>query len=85
LGDKIKEPVIVKKALRYLPMRFDSNILSLEERVDLATMTMDHIWSVVEGGKGSACSGPSKIQIKLYSLQMFYSAKQTKEKELKID
>jgi hypothetical protein len=41
MGDEIKEQVVVKKVLRSLPMIFDSNISSLEEREDLATMTMD--------------------------------------------
>jgi hypothetical protein len=30
LGDEIKEKVVVKKSLRYLPMRFDSKKSSLE-------------------------------------------------------
>jgi hypothetical protein len=47
LGDEIKEQVIVKKALRSLPMRFDSKISSLEERVDLATMTMDELHGIL--------------------------------------
>jgi hypothetical protein len=47
LGDEIKEQVIVKKALISLPMRFDSKIPSLEERVDLATMTMDALHGIL--------------------------------------
>jgi hypothetical protein len=47
LGDEIKELVIVKKALRSLPMRFDSKISSLEERVDLDTMTMDELHGIL--------------------------------------
>jgi hypothetical protein len=43
LGDELKEHVVVKKVLRSLPMRFDSNISALEERVDLATLTMDEL------------------------------------------
>jgi hypothetical protein len=41
LGEEIKEPVIVQKVLRSLPMRFDPKISSLEEREDLATLSMD--------------------------------------------
>jgi hypothetical protein len=43
LGDEMKEHVVVKKALRSLPMIFDSSISALEQRVDLATMTMDEL------------------------------------------
>jgi hypothetical protein len=43
LGDEVNEQVIVKKVLRSLPMRFDSNISTLEEREDLATLTMDEL------------------------------------------
>jgi hypothetical protein len=43
----MKEHVIVRKALRYLPMRFDSKISALEERVDLATMTMDELHRIL--------------------------------------
>jgi hypothetical protein len=32
MGEEIKELVIVQKVLRSLPMRFDPNILALEER-----------------------------------------------------
>jgi hypothetical protein len=41
LGEKIEELVIVQKILRSLPMRFDSKILAIEERLDLDTMTVD--------------------------------------------
>jgi hypothetical protein len=47
LGDEIKEYFIVKKELRSLPMRFDPKNLSLEERVDLATMTMDELHGIL--------------------------------------
>jgi hypothetical protein len=43
LGDDLKEQVVFKKVMRSLPMRFDSNISALEERVDLATLTMDEL------------------------------------------
>jgi len=42
-GDELKEQVVVKKVLRSLPMIFDSNISALEEREDLATLTMDEL------------------------------------------
>jgi hypothetical protein len=47
LRDEIKEQVIVKKELISLPMRFDSKIPALEERVDLATMTMDELHGIL--------------------------------------
>jgi hypothetical protein len=43
LGDEMKEQVVVQNVLRSLPMRFDPNISALEERVDLATLTMDEL------------------------------------------
>jgi hypothetical protein len=43
MGDELKEQVFVKKLLRSLSMRFDSNISALEERVDLAALTMDEL------------------------------------------
>ena len=43
LGEKIKEPIIVQKILRSLPMRFDSKISTIEERIDLDTMTVDDL------------------------------------------
>ena len=47
MGDEIKEHVVVKKALRYLPMRFDTKISSIEERVELAMMTMDELHGIL--------------------------------------
>jgi hypothetical protein len=47
LGDEIKELVVVKKELRSLPMIFDSKISTLEERVDLDTMTMDKLHGIL--------------------------------------
>jgi hypothetical protein len=41
LGEEIKEPMIVKKVIRSLPMIFGHNISSLEERVDIDTFIMD--------------------------------------------
>jgi hypothetical protein len=43
LGQEIKESVIVQKVLRSLPMRFNPNILALEERSDLNSISMDEL------------------------------------------
>jgi hypothetical protein len=43
LGEEIKESVIVQKVLRFLPMRFDANISSLEERSYLNSISMDEL------------------------------------------
>jgi len=43
LGEKIEEPIIVQKILRSLPMRFCSKISTIEERIDLDTMTVDEL------------------------------------------
>jgi uncharacterized coiled-coil protein SlyX len=47
LGDEMKEHVVVQKVLRSLPMRFDSKISALEERVDLDTLTMDELHGIL--------------------------------------
>jgi hypothetical protein len=47
LGEEIKEPIIVQKVLRSLPMRFDPKISSLEEREDLATLSMDELHGIL--------------------------------------
>jgi hypothetical protein len=46
LGEEIKESVIVQKVLRSLPMRFDPKISSLEERVDLDSISMDELHGI---------------------------------------
>ena len=43
LGERIEESVIVQKILRSLPMRFDSKISTIEERIDLDTMIVDEL------------------------------------------
>jgi len=43
----MKEPIIVQKVLSYLPMRYDPKISSLEERVDLATLSMDELHGIL--------------------------------------
>jgi hypothetical protein len=47
LGEEIKDSVIVQKVLRSLPMRFDPKISSLEEREDLATLSMDELHGIL--------------------------------------
>jgi hypothetical protein len=47
LRDEIKEQVVSQKVLRFLPLIFDSNISSLEERVDLAALTMDELHGIL--------------------------------------
>jgi hypothetical protein len=46
LGEEIKEYVIVQKVLRYLPMRFDPKISTLEEREYLNSITMDKLHGI---------------------------------------
>jgi hypothetical protein len=46
LGEEIKEYVIVQKVLRSLPMRFDPKILTLEEREDLNSISMDELHGI---------------------------------------
>jgi hypothetical protein len=46
LGGEIKESVIVQKVLRSLPMRFNPNILALEERLDLNSISMDELHGI---------------------------------------
>jgi hypothetical protein len=46
LGEEIKEFVIVQKVLRYLPMRFDPKISTLEERADLNSISMDELHGI---------------------------------------
>jgi hypothetical protein len=46
LGEEIKEFVIVQKVPRSLPMRFDPNISSLEERADLDSISMDELHGI---------------------------------------
>jgi hypothetical protein len=46
LGEEIKEFVIVQKVLRFLPMRFNPNISTLEERSDLNSISMDELHGI---------------------------------------
>jgi hypothetical protein len=43
LGEEIEESVIVQKVLRYLPMRFNPKISSLEERSNINSISMDEL------------------------------------------
>jgi hypothetical protein len=47
LGEKIKEPIIVQNLLRSLPMRFDPKVSALEERENLATLSMDELHGIL--------------------------------------
>jgi hypothetical protein len=47
LGGEMKEQIVFQKVLRSLPMRFESNISALEERVDLARLTMDGLHGIL--------------------------------------
>jgi hypothetical protein len=46
LGEEFKESVIVQKALRSLPMRFDPKISTLEERSNLNSISMDELHGI---------------------------------------
>jgi hypothetical protein len=46
LGEEIKESVIVQKVLRSLPLRFDPNISTLEERSYLNSISMDELHGI---------------------------------------
>jgi hypothetical protein len=46
LGEEIEKSVIVQKVLRTLPMRFNPKISSLEERLDLNSVSMDELHGI---------------------------------------
>jgi hypothetical protein len=46
LGEEIEESVIVQKVLRSLPMRFNPKISTLEERLDLKSISMDELHGI---------------------------------------
>jgi hypothetical protein len=46
LGVEVDDLVVVQKVLRYLPMRFDSKISSLEEREYISTLSMDKLHGI---------------------------------------
>jgi hypothetical protein len=47
LGENIENSVIVQKILRSILMRFDPKISSLEERKDIATLSMDELHGIL--------------------------------------
>jgi hypothetical protein len=51
LGEEIKECVIVQKVLIYLPIRFNPNIASLEERSDINSISMDELHGIFIASK----------------------------------
>jgi hypothetical protein len=46
LGEEIEESVIVQKILRFLPMRFNPKISTLEERSYLDSISMDELHGI---------------------------------------
>jgi hypothetical protein len=46
LGEEIEESVIVQKVLIFLPMRFNPKISTLEERLDLNSISMDELHGI---------------------------------------
>jgi hypothetical protein len=46
LGEDVDESIIVKKVLRSLPMRFDPNISTLEDRTNLDSISMDELHGI---------------------------------------
>ena len=46
LGEDIEEYVIVQKIIRSLPMRFNPNISTLEERSDMDSISMDELHGI---------------------------------------
>jgi hypothetical protein len=46
LGEEIEESVIVQKVLKSIPMRFNPNMSSLEERLDLNSISMDELHGI---------------------------------------
>jgi hypothetical protein len=46
LGEEIEESVIVQKVLRSLPMIFNPKISTLEERLDLNSISMDELHGI---------------------------------------
>ena len=47
LGENVPKEMIVKKLLRSLSLRYDSNISSLEDRTDLDKLTMDELHGIL--------------------------------------
>ena len=47
LGEKVKDVDIVQKVLRYLPIRFNLKMSSLEETADISTLEMDELHGIL--------------------------------------
>jgi hypothetical protein len=45
-GEEITDKPIVQKLLRSLPMRYDANISTIEDRTDLSTLTVDQLHGI---------------------------------------
>jgi hypothetical protein len=43
LCEEVKEPLVVHKALKSLPLRYDVKVLIIEETRDLTKMTIDEL------------------------------------------
>jgi hypothetical protein len=76
LGDEIKEQVIVKNALRSLPMRFDSKISALEERENLDKMFMDELHGIL-----TTCEMRIEQENTVTKEETFNASKKTKNKD----
>jgi hypothetical protein len=46
LGEEIEESIIVQKVLRSLPVRFNPKVSTLEERLDLNSISMDELHGI---------------------------------------
>ena len=46
LGEEIEESIIVQNILRYIRMRFNPKISTLEERLDLNSISMDELHGI---------------------------------------
>jgi hypothetical protein len=47
MGEEKKEPIIIQKVLRFLPMIFDPNISALEEIIYLDTLSMEELHGIL--------------------------------------
>jgi hypothetical protein len=46
MGEEVDESIVVQKVLRSLPIRFDPNISSLEERTYIDLISMDELHGI---------------------------------------
>jgi hypothetical protein len=47
LGEKVEEPMILKKVLRSLPPRFDAKVSTIKEMKDLDSLPMDDLHGIL--------------------------------------